>query len=265
MSNIKPIETLYNGYRFRSRLEARWAVFFDAAGIKHEYEPEGFELPDGTKYLPDFYLPELRIFVEIKNQAAFEIHFENNTVYTKNGLECGNKYIEFARFATKELKSMFMIVFGDPYEAFGCAFNSKIHGKAFLFFDAICRLHEFANCGAKFTVEKHCGNKKRDCTQRTCKRCKKYNIGFSCHTEFFLLKDAVYALSGRIGDEFVSNHVDIIPNNPYKLKYYFGDVSMMIDPENIAGRMSIKAAHAFLDSALKARQARFEHGEKPII
>ena len=27
--SIKPIETKYNGYRFRSRLEARWAVFFD--------------------------------------------------------------------------------------------------------------------------------------------------------------------------------------------------------------------------------------------
>ena len=28
--SIKPIETNYKGYRFRSRLEARWAVFFDA-------------------------------------------------------------------------------------------------------------------------------------------------------------------------------------------------------------------------------------------
>lgn len=51
---IKAIETIYNGYKFRSRLEARWAVFFDALGIKYEYEPEGYELPDGTKYLPDF-------------------------------------------------------------------------------------------------------------------------------------------------------------------------------------------------------------------
>lgn len=25
---IKPIETKYDGYLFRSRLEARWAVFF---------------------------------------------------------------------------------------------------------------------------------------------------------------------------------------------------------------------------------------------
>lgn len=63
---IKAIETEYNGYKFRSRLEARWAVFFDAAGIKYEYEPEGFELPDGTKYLPDFYLPEYDWHVEVK-------------------------------------------------------------------------------------------------------------------------------------------------------------------------------------------------------
>lgn len=66
--DIKPIETVYNGYRFRSRLEARWAVFFDAAGIKYEYEPEGFEA-DGVRYLPDFYLPELDdgVYVEVKS------------------------------------------------------------------------------------------------------------------------------------------------------------------------------------------------------
>lgn len=45
---------MYNGYRFRSRLEARWAVFFDALGVKYEYEPEGYKLPNGMCYLPDF-------------------------------------------------------------------------------------------------------------------------------------------------------------------------------------------------------------------
>lgn len=67
--NIKPIETIYNGYRFRSRLEARWAVFFDFANIKYEYEPEGFEVCDGDikyKYLPDFYLPEFNVYAEVK-------------------------------------------------------------------------------------------------------------------------------------------------------------------------------------------------------
>ena len=63
---IKAIETVYNGYRFRSRLEARWAVFFDTLGVKYEYEKEGYELPDGAYYLPDFWLPEIKRWVEIK-------------------------------------------------------------------------------------------------------------------------------------------------------------------------------------------------------
>ena len=58
---IKAIETRYKGYLFRSRLEARWAVFFDALGIKWEYEPEGVVLPDGTRYLPDFVAPTLQL------------------------------------------------------------------------------------------------------------------------------------------------------------------------------------------------------------
>lgn len=65
---IKAIETEYKGYRFRSRLEARWAVFFDALEVKWEYETEGYE-KDGVKYLPDFYLPESRMFAEIKPYA----------------------------------------------------------------------------------------------------------------------------------------------------------------------------------------------------
>lgn len=63
---LKPIETVYNGYRFRSRLEARWAVFFDQIGMEYQYEPEGFHLSDGTFYLPDFYLPWFKCWVEIK-------------------------------------------------------------------------------------------------------------------------------------------------------------------------------------------------------
>lgn len=75
---IKAIETEYNGYRFRSRLEARWAVFFDACGVRWEYEPEGFELPNGMRYLPDFKLygcteraPET-VWVEVKGEMTRE-------------------------------------------------------------------------------------------------------------------------------------------------------------------------------------------------
>lgn len=51
---MKAIETRYKGYHFRSRLEARWAVFFDSLGLKWAYEPEGFELGNAGNYLPDF-------------------------------------------------------------------------------------------------------------------------------------------------------------------------------------------------------------------
>lgn len=66
MGEIKAIETVYNGYRFRSRLEARWAVFFDAMHIEYVYEPEGFIGFDNIPYLPDFYLPEEKVYVEVK-------------------------------------------------------------------------------------------------------------------------------------------------------------------------------------------------------
>jgi hypothetical protein len=66
---IKAIETKYAGYRFRSRLEARWAVFFDVCGIEWEYEPEGFtvDTPRGRiNYLPDFWLPQTGQWAEVK-------------------------------------------------------------------------------------------------------------------------------------------------------------------------------------------------------
>ena len=50
---MQPIETRYKGYRFRSRLEARWAVFFDAMGMRWSYETQGYEF-NGVRYLPDF-------------------------------------------------------------------------------------------------------------------------------------------------------------------------------------------------------------------
>lgn len=63
---IKAIETRYKGYRFRSRLEARWAVFFDTVGVRWEYEIQTFDLGAAGWYLPDFWLPEQQCWVEIK-------------------------------------------------------------------------------------------------------------------------------------------------------------------------------------------------------
>lgn len=68
--SVRAITTRYKGYSFRSRLEARWAVFFDHLGIKWEYEPEGFELGNGLRYLPDFWLPDWQLWVEVKPGPA---------------------------------------------------------------------------------------------------------------------------------------------------------------------------------------------------
>lgn len=55
--------TMYEGCRFRSRLEARWAAFFDLVGWRWEYEP--LEL---AGYIPDFILmlPHAPLLVEVK-------------------------------------------------------------------------------------------------------------------------------------------------------------------------------------------------------
>jgi len=76
MRKLKPIQTEYNGYLFRSRLEARWAVFFDACGVEYEYEPEGYHLDNGLLYLPDFLLHGVvgraggDLFVEVKGKMT---------------------------------------------------------------------------------------------------------------------------------------------------------------------------------------------------
>ncbi len=73
---IPAIPTVYRGRRYRSRLEARWAAFFDLLGWSHEYEP--FDL---SGWIPDFLLrgrwgahttAPRQVLVEIKPIGAFD-------------------------------------------------------------------------------------------------------------------------------------------------------------------------------------------------
>ena len=87
---IKSIDTFYSGYRFRSRLEARWAVFLDNLKIKWEYESEGFELSDGRRYLPDFYILNFSggFYMEVKPSdfdfASIEAQIIKDFIIQKN-------------------------------------------------------------------------------------------------------------------------------------------------------------------------------------
>lgn len=101
--NIKPIETVYRGYRFRSRLEARWGVCFDALGLEWQYEPEGFDLGESGYYLPDFYLPDDNLWIEVKPDL--------NSL-RQSTAEAVNKAKAFRDCAN----SAICVVFGDPVD-----------------------------------------------------------------------------------------------------------------------------------------------------
>lgn len=94
---IKSIETHYDGYKFRSRTEARWAVFFNHLSIKFDYEIEGYVLSDGSCYLPDFR-------VHLKNEANSKIWVEVKGVYP----------------TPEEIKKMYLLV--KQFTSVGCFF-----------------------------------------------------------------------------------------------------------------------------------------------
>lgn len=66
-------ETHYNGYKFRSSLIARWTVFFDSYGIEYEYVLDEIVLGNEKSYLPDFYIPSLELYVEVKPNKSLNL------------------------------------------------------------------------------------------------------------------------------------------------------------------------------------------------
>lgn len=89
MTNILPIETEYKGIVYRSRLEARWAIFFDEMNIEYQYEPGSFQVPFNgytLKYFPDFVLTNVKcnteiqqpIYIEVKGRERYADIYEND-------------------------------------------------------------------------------------------------------------------------------------------------------------------------------------------
>jgi hypothetical protein len=67
-TQIAAIPTRYAGTLFRSRLEAKWAAFFDLLRWPWEYEPI-----DLNGYIPDFIISfKTPLLVEIKPETAIE-------------------------------------------------------------------------------------------------------------------------------------------------------------------------------------------------
>lgn len=67
---IEALPTIYRGTEMRSLLEASWAATLESLKIVWEYEPTTFDLPSGAKYLPDFHLPEIGVWIEVKGTGV---------------------------------------------------------------------------------------------------------------------------------------------------------------------------------------------------
>lgn len=68
--HVEALPTVYRGTAFRSALEASWAATLDSLSIVWEYEPETITLPSGARYLPDFRLPEIGTWLEVKGPGV---------------------------------------------------------------------------------------------------------------------------------------------------------------------------------------------------
>lgn len=204
-SKIKPIETIYNGYRFRSRLEAKWAVYFDAAGLKYEYEKDGFDLGSDDKqtfgwYLPDFYFPSLKTYCEIKPSNpdpsdAWVIH----------------QHFVSARFRSV-VDSPILLLFGYPWDYDGWWYGW-------------------------------------DTTDGSAGECR-FRVALLSHSK---AKDVILIIDDRREDRYLRLNCLFEPSQDICNLYGLPEWSI----EEIKFKMALDR------SALKSKQARFEHGESP--
>lgn len=123
---MKAIQTFYKGYKFRSRLEARWAVFFDALDIEWQYETEGFELGKGLYYLPDFYLPDLlgkKAWIEVKPDIPYPDDIDVKKVVEFQKEIYPNAIIFIAAKDPYEMKSCIVAIKENPDGSIGINFG----------------------------------------------------------------------------------------------------------------------------------------------
>ena len=66
LTNYGGKPTNYKGITFHSRLETQWAYFLDQQEIGWLYEPVRMRLPEGGDYTPDFYIDQLKCWLEVK-------------------------------------------------------------------------------------------------------------------------------------------------------------------------------------------------------
>lgn len=151
--------TIYNGITFRSRLEARWAIVLDELGFGFEYEPEAIRIqgwyikqmggPDQFWYLPDFYVPQMDCFFEVKG-ALKEFEYLRlldiaRTITTPRGGHPGRE---------KEFGARPFLILGN----FGPGFHSPMPISLFNDCGEIFAKHDFSASSSCFEHQKFLAN-----------------------------------------------------------------------------------------------------------
>lgn len=113
------LPTTYNGNTYFSRLEAKWACFFEHAKINNTYEAQGYSVEDGTKYNPDFYFPDYDIYGEVKG----------NIKYWQKDIE------RVSKFLTSKTPFKGIMIFGDIPRYF--TDKGSVYWFPFLYYDPL--------------------------------------------------------------------------------------------------------------------------------
>jgi hypothetical protein len=204
-------------------------VFFDAANIEYQYEPEGFEF-DGIKYLPDFYIPYYNLYVEIKGQKPTEE--EINKVY---GIA---KHKDISLFIGQPLvENNGKLEINKPYYS-NIIIRHNLHTD-----DLLQEFFVGEICGDKANLKcPICGNKKIKLRHFHEYEVKEIEVaGFNFST-----------LCGN-GCECVFHLESFGEDSELLLCFATIQIDNFLEAENNNNRL--------IQPALKARQARFEHGE----
>lgn len=209
---LRPIDTEYKGYLFRSRLEARWAIFFDLLGIEWTYELQGFKVRENDGYyLPDFYLKTFNCYFEVKRDSIEGKQWDDA--------------LRRCKAMVTTVGHAIIIVRGDP-----------VNYEAKLFAYPAAAEH-FSQIRGEYHIRSEKSGQCVDCL-------------IALDPSYVGRMPAIFCLTSGTYD-FYSNKkcehkIYAFTNNGYSGTY---------DEWRYEQRTK--------DAALKARQARFEHGEKP--
>jgi hypothetical protein len=127
---LQAIDTKYKNYFFRSRLEARYALFFDEANIKWQYEVEGFQLPSGW-YLPEYGYVEVKptpmTFVSAP-RVYMAGRMATSGCYRPFDVTIANSDLEkyLGRYSTNERLGPINIEYVGPFGADGSAMHGQV-------------------------------------------------------------------------------------------------------------------------------------------